>query len=229
MRVLVVEDDEGIAQGLRAHLRQLGHAADICDTVAAGWHALQSEAFDLLLLDLGLPDGDGTTLLAKLRIPRNPAALPDSKMPVIVMTARDEVSMRIKALDGGADDYVVKPFDRDELAARMRALRRRSQGRAVSRLDLDDSVTIEPDSRKVFWNGEPVELSSKEFDILLALAEARPRVLSRTQLEARTYDWDSGPGSNVVEVLIHKLRRKLGDSVIRTVRGVGYFVPGSHE
>jgi DNA-binding response OmpR family regulator len=223
MRVLVIEDDEGIAAGLRAHLAQQGCAVDLCATLAAGWAALQAEPFDLLLLDLGLPDGDGSALLRRLRaVPAG--RLPDAHLPVLVMTARDAVASRIAALDLGADDYVTKPFDAGELAARMRALRRRAAGRGTPELQLGD-VELDPSTRSARRAGVPVELSAREFDVLLALAEVRPRVLSRQQLEARLYDWDGGPDSNAIEVHVHRLRRKLGDGVIRTLRGVGYFVP----
>ena len=223
MRVLVIEDDEGIAAGLRTHLAQQGCAVDLCGTLAAGWAALQAESFDLLLLDLGLPDGDGSALLRRLRAA--PAGrLPDPHLPVLVMTARDAVASRIAALDLGADDYVTKPFDTGELAARMRALRRRAAGRATPQLRLGE-VELDPGTRSARRAGVPVELSAREFDVLLALAEVRPRVLSRQQLEARLYEWDGGPDSNAVEVHVHRLRRKLGDGVIRTLRGVGYFVP----
>lgn len=223
MRVLVIEDDAGIAEGLRAHLRQHGCVVELCATLARGWAALQAEPFDLLLLDLMLPDGDGSTLLQRLR-GTPPGRLPDPQLPVLVMTARDEVASRIAALDLGADDYVTKPFDPGELAARMRALRRRAAGRALPGLRLGD-IVIDPAARSVQRGGAPVELSAREFDVLLALAEVRPRVLSRQQLEARLYDWDGGPDSNAIEVHVHRLRRKLGEGVIRTLRGVGYFVP----
>ena len=223
MRVLVIEDDEGIAAGLRTHLAQQGCAVDLCGTLAEGWAALQAEPFDLLLLDLGLPDGDGSTLLRRLR--DAPAGRPpDPHLPVLVMTARDAVASRIAALDLGADDYVTKPFDAGELAARMRALRRRAAGRGTPGLQLGD-VELDPNTRTARRAGTPVELSAREFDVLLALAEVRPRVLSRQQLEARLYEWDGGPDSNAIEVHVHRLRRKLGDGVIRTLRGVGYFVP----
>jgi DNA-binding response OmpR family regulator len=233
MRVLVIEDDEGIAAGLRAHLAQQGCAVDLCSTLAEGWAALQAEPFDLLLLDLGLPDGDGSVLLRRLRAApagRQPDApggrLPDPHLPVLVMTARDAVASRIAALDLGADDYVTKPFDAGELAARMRALRRRAAGRGTPTLQLGE-VELDPSFRTARRAGVPVELSAREFDVLLALAEVRPRVLSRQQLEARLYEWDGGPDSNAVEVHVHRLRRKLGDGVIRTLRGVGYFVPAA--
>ncbi len=223
MRVLVVEDDEGIATGLEAHLRQLGWAVDITDSVETAWTALCVEPFDLVLLDLGLRDGDGAEVLRRLR-QAPPARLPDAATPVLVMTARDEVAARIECLDMGADDYVTKPFDPDELAARMRALRRRSVGRAQP-LVTAGALEVDPANRTVLQDGQPVELSAREFGVLLALIEVRPRVLSRPQIEARLYSWDNALDSNAVEVHVHHLRKKLGEGVIRTLRGVGYFIP----
>ena len=223
MRVLVVEDDEGIATGLQVHLRQLGWAVDMTDGVETAWTALCVEPFDLVLLDLGLRDGDGAEVLRRLR--QTPTArLPDAATPVLVMTARDQVAARIECLDMGADDYVTKPFDPDELAARMRALRRRSVGRAQA-LVTAGTLEVDPATRTVRQDGQPVELSAREFGVLLALIEVRPRVLSRPQIEARLYSWDNALDSNAVEVHVHHLRKKLGEGVIRTLRGVGYFVP----
>jgi two-component system, OmpR family, response regulator len=223
MRVLVVEDDDGIAAGLRGHLRQHGCAVDVAPGVASAWAALRAEPFDLVLLDLGLADGDGTDVLRRLR--DAPAgALPDARTPVLIMTARDEVSSRIAGLDLGADDYVTKPFDPDELAARMRALRRRAEGRARPSILCGD-LAIDPAAHTVHRAGVSIELSAREFAVLLALMEVRPRVLSRRQIEARLYNWDSALESNAIEVHVHHLRRKLGEGVIRTLRGVGYFVP----
>ncbi|MEO8023517.1 response regulator transcription factor [Polaromonas sp.] len=223
MRVLVVEDDEGIATGLQTHLRQLDWAVDMTDGVETAWTALCVEPFDLVLLDLGLRDGDGAEVLRRLRR-APPGRLPDAATPVLIMTARDQVAARIECLDMGADDYVTKPFDPDELAARMRALRRRSVGRAHPLLKAG-SLEIDPATRSVRLGGQPVELSAREFGVLLALIEVRPRVLSRPQIEARLYSWDNALDSNAVEVHVHHLRRKLGEGVIRTLRGVGYFVP----
>lgn len=223
MRVLVAEDDEGIAAGLQATLRQQGHAVDVSPTVAGGWRMLQAEPFDLMLLDLGLADGDGSELLRRLRN-APPGRSPDADMPVIIMTARDEVASRIAGLDLGADDYVTKPFHPDELAARMRALRRRAAGRAQPLLHVGP-IAIDPASRGVQRDGRTVELSAREFAVLLALVEVRPRVLSRAQIEAKLYNFDAALESNAIEVHVHHLRRKLGDGVIRTLRGVGYFVP----
>jgi two-component system OmpR family response regulator/two-component system response regulator QseB len=223
MRTLVVEDDEGIAAGLAAHLRGLGWAVDVVPGVAPAWAALTAEPFDVVLLDLGLADGDGSELLRRLRAA--PAGrLPEPNLPVLIMTARDQVASRIAGLDLGADDYVTKPFDVDELAARMRALRRRAAGRAQPTLTWGELV-IDPAARTVLRAGQPVELSAREFAVLLALMEARPRVLSRAQIETKLYDWGSALESNAIEVHVHHLRRKLGEGVIRTVRGVGYFVP----
>ncbi|MEO8151608.1 MAG: response regulator transcription factor [Rhizobacter sp.] len=223
MRVLVVEDDEGIAAGLRGHLRQQSYAVDVAGNVSHAWAALCGEHFDIVLLDLGLPDGDGHELLQRLR-QTSPGRLPDAQTPVLIMTARDEVASRIAALDCGADDYVTKPFDPDELAARMRALRRRAAGRAQPTVRCGE-VEIDPASRTVNRGGQTVELSAREFAVLLTLVEVRPRVLSRSQIEARLYDWDSTLESNAIEVHVHHLRKKLGEGVIRTLRGVGYFVP----
>jgi two-component system response regulator QseB len=223
MRVLVVEDDEGIAAGLLAHLQRQGDAVDVAASVAGAWSALRAEHFDIVLLDLGLPDGDGHQVLQRLRSAAA-GGLPDPTTPVLIMTARDEVAARIAALDRGADDYVTKPFDADELAARMRALRRRAAGRAQATVRCGN-VEIDPAAHTVQRDGQPVELSAREFAVLLALVEVRPRVLSRPQIEARLYNWEGTLESNAIEVHVHRLRKKLGDDVIRTLRGVGYFVP----
>jgi two-component system OmpR family response regulator/two-component system response regulator QseB len=223
MRVLVVEDDEGIAAGLAAHLARAGHAVDCTPAMASAWRALATEPYDVVLLDLGLADGDGTDLLRRLR--QAPAGrLPDPATPVLIMTARDHVSARIEGLDLGADDYLTKPFDPDELAARMRALTRRLAGRAQATIRYGD-LEIDPAARTVRRAGQPVELSAREFSVLLALVEARPHVLSRAQIEAKLYNWDSALESNAIEVHVHRLRRKLGEGLVRTVRGIGYYVP----
>ena len=223
MRVLVVEDDEGIAAGLRVNLQRLGWAVDVMQGVADAWAALRTEPFDLVLLDLVLVDGDGTDLLRRLRSAQA-GQLPDIHTPVLIMTGRDQVASRIEGLDLGADDYLAKPFDVDELAARMRALRRRAAGRAQPTLN-HGALKIDPAARTVLREGAPVELSAREFAVLLVLMEARPRVLSRGQIEAKLYNWESALDSNAIEVHVHHLRKKLGEDVIRTVRGVGYFVP----
>lgn len=223
MRILVVEDDKGIASGLKACLGQLGWAVDVVEGVAGALAALRAEPFDLVLLDLGLADGDGAQVLGHLRASVG-TGLPRRDTLVLIMTARDQVASRIAGLDMGADDYVTKPFDPDELAARIRALHRRSAGRAHPVLETGD-IAIDPAARTVLRAGEPVELTAREFGVLLALVEARPRVLSRQQIEATLYNFDSVLDSNAIEVHVHHLRRKLGGDVVRTMRGVGYFVP----
>ena len=225
MRILVVEDDVGIADGLQANLQQRGYAVDWCDTVAHAWAALQAEPFDAVLLDLGLPDGDGGTLLQRLRqASAAPGGLPAPDTPVLIMTARDEVQQRIAGLDAGADDYLVKPFDVDELEARLRALLRRAAGRSHPVIR-HGALEIDPAAHTVLQAGVPVELSPREFAVLLVLLESRGRVLSRQQLEARLYNWQDAIESNALEVHIHHLRRKLGSTLIHTMRGVGYFIP----
>ena len=225
MRILVVEDDPGIAAGLRLNLQQRGYAVDVADGIAAAWTALGGEVFDLVLLDLGLSDGDGVQLLQHIRNPnRRVGVWPDPLTPVLIMTARDQVGDRISGLDLGADDYLVKPFDFDELEARMRALLRRAAGRAHPHL-VHGELVVDPAARRVLRSGQVVDLTPREFTLLLLLLASRGRVLSRQQLEARLYSWDGAVGSNAVEVHIHHLRRKLGDALIQTLRGVGYFIP----
>ena len=219
----MVEDDEGIAHGLSLALRQEGWAVDVAPSVAGAWAALCAEPFEMVLLDLGLADGDGAEVLRRLRQPRT-GSLPDAATPVLIMTARDHIPSRIAGLDMGADDDVTKPFDAGELAARMRALRRRFAGRAQPVLRWG-TLEIDPAGRSVRRAGELVTLSMREFGVLMTLMEVRPRVLSRQQIETALYNWDNLLDSNAIEVHVHHLRRKLGDNVIRTMRGVGYFVP----
>jgi two-component system, OmpR family, response regulator len=229
MRILVVEDDAGIAAGLSATLQQRGYAVDVCDRLASAWSALCAESFSAVLLDLGLPDGDGGELLQRLRATAQVGAasaahLPDPATPVLILTARDQVRQRIAGLDLGADDYLVKPFDVDELEARLRALLRRSAGRAAPTLCHGD-LEVDPAARTVRRAGQLVEMSPREFSVLLVLLESRGRVLSRQQIEERLYNWQTVVESNAVEVHIHHLRRKLGNERIVTMRGVGYFIP----
>ncbi len=222
MRILVIEDDTGIALGLSVGLRQRGYAVDLVGNLADAWSALCVEPFDLVLLDLGLPDGDGRSLLERVR--SSTATLPDAHTPVLIMTARDAVASRIEGLDSGADDYVTKPFDVDELEARMRALLRRAAGRAQPLLTRGD-LSLNPATRTVHQAGQLVALSGREYAVLLALLQARGRVLSRAQIETTLYSFDQLLESNAIEVHIHHLRKKLGSQLIQTLRGVGYFVP----
>jgi two-component system response regulator QseB len=225
MRALVVEDDAGIAGGLGDSLRRAGYAVDICATLASAWGALSTDPFDVMLLDLGLPDGDGLDLLASVRrTPKRPGALPHNDMPVLIMTARDGVSDRIGGLDSGADDYIVKPFDANELLARLRAMLRRAGGRSNPLIEYGDLV-IDPAAHTVERDGQAVVLGGKEFALLLALMQAKPQVLPKSRLESALYGFGESVESNAIEVHIHHLRRKLGEALIKTVRGVGYFIP----
>jgi two-component system response regulator QseB len=217
MRVLVVEDDRMIAKGLHTALKQDGYAVDGVSDGASAAAALRSSQFDLVLLDLGLPERDGLEVLRELRA-RGDAT------PVIIVTARDDVQNRIQGLDAGADDYIIKPFDLDEVAARMRSVLRRAAGRGDPCIR-HRGVTLDPVAHTVERGGEPVILSAHEFSVLEALMQRPGTVLSRAQLEDRLYGWSDGIESNAVEVYVHGLRRKLGNDAIRTLRGVGYFVP----
>jgi two-component system, OmpR family, response regulator QseB len=217
MRVLLVEDDGMIAQGLQTALRQAGFAVDWMRDDGSAAAALKTSAFDVMLLDLGLPHRDGIDVLRELR-------KRGDKTPVIILTARDEIQHRIAGLDAGADDYVVKPFDLDEVMARMRSVLRRATGRGDSTIQHGD-LRLDLAARTIERNGAPVSLSAHEYAVLEALLQRPGAVLSRSQLEDRLYGWDEQIGSNAVEVYIHGLRRKLGSDVIRTLRGVGYFVP----
>ncbi|MCD2513367.1 response regulator [Comamonas endophytica] len=232
MRILIVEDDPGIAAGLQENLEQRGYAVDVCGNVAQAWSALCTEPFSAVLLDLGLPDQDGAALLQRLRsspeAPPGGQRLPDRATPVLIMTARDQVHQRIAGLDSGADDYLSKPFDVAELEARLRALLRRSAGRASPTITHGD-LTVDPATRTVHRAGVPVDMSPREFSVLLVLLEARGRVLSRQQLEERLYSWQTSLDSNAIEVHVHHLRRKLGNERIQTMRGVGYFIPWESE
>jgi two-component system response regulator QseB len=214
VRLLLAEDDAMIGAAVRQGLQQEGHTVDwVRDGVAADT-ALRANSYDLLLLDLGLPRRDGLEVLATLR---QAGVL----LPVIVITARDRVGDRIRGLDLGADDYLVKPFDLDELAARIRSVARRAAGRAEPRQTYG-AVTLDPATREVRRDGAPVVLSARELAILEALLERPQAVLSRAQLEERLYGWDEEVASNAVEVHVHHLRRKLGERFIRTLRGLGY-------
>jgi two-component system response regulator QseB len=217
MRLLLAEDDPMIGKSVQIGLKREGYAVDWVQDGVAAELALAGGVYELLLLDLGLPRRSGLDILAGLRAKKNP-------IPVLILTAQDAVADRVKGLDAGADDYLVKPFDLDELTARIRALLRRRGGRAEPVIE-HGALRVDPVGHEVFLNGEPVALSAREFALLRALLERPGAPLSRKQLEDRIYGWGEEVESNTVEVYIHALRRKLGAEWILNVRGVGYLLP----
>ena len=218
MRLLLVEDDPMIGEALLELLRAEQHyAVDWVRDGAMADTALLSQTYDLVLLDLGLPKRDGLEVLRALRQRRD-------RVPVLVATARDAVADRVAGLDAGADDYVLKPYDLDELLARIRALLRRAAGRAEPVYE-HMGVSINPATREVTVAGQPVVLSAREWAVLEPLLARPGMVLSRAQLEEKLYSWKDEISSNAVEVYVHGLRKKLGAEFIRNVRGVGYMVP----
>ena len=216
MRILLAEDDPLLGDGLQAGLRQLGFQVDWVRDGEAAERELRAQAYAVAVLDLGLPRKDGLAVLAAIRLAR-------IATPVLVLTARDAVPDRICGLNIGADDYVVKPVDLHELAARLRALVRRAHGQPRESLTAQE-VVLDPAARSVQQSGEAVTLSTREFDLLQAFMLNADRVLSREQLEQQLYSWGKEVESNAVEVHIHNLRRKLGPALIQTVRGVGYML-----
>lgn len=216
MRLLLVEDDPMIGESIRTGLRNDGFTIDWARDARQAEAVLGSEPYTLLLLDLGLPDKSGLDLLRDLRRRVDP-------LPVLIMTARDAVSDRVNGLDMGADDYLVKPFDLDELAARIRALLRRHAGRAEPLL-VHGALVVNPATREVLHQGRSVSLSAREFAVLRVLMERPGAILSRAQIEEQIYGWHEEVDSNVLEVHIHHLRRKLGASAILNVRGLGYLM-----
>ncbi|MDF9619191.1 response regulator [Pseudomonas entomophila] len=217
MRVLLVEDDTMIAQALRAALETAGYAVDWVDDGLAAEAALRTHHYDQVLLDLGLPGQDGLQLLQHLRAADNP-------VPLLIITARPGLEDRLNGLDGGADDFLQKPFEMAELLARMRAVMRRKGGRAAPELG-NGTVTLDPAAKCArVLDQEAIQLSSREFALLQALLVRPGAILSRAELEDRLYGWGNEVESNAVEFLIHGLRRKLGKDVIRNVRGLGWMV-----
>ena len=216
MRILLVEDDELLGGGVRDALERARYAAAWVTDGRQALAALRAGAFDLVILDLGLPGMDGLEVLRNLRAG-------GGATPVLVLTARDTAAQRVAGLDAGADDYLVKPFDVDELLARVRALQRRGRGAAVNVIE-HGPLRLDPASFSVTCEGRSVALQRREFMLLQKLLESPGQVLSRAQLEESVYGWDGGVESNSLDVHIHRLRRKLYPEVIRTVRGVGYVV-----
>ena len=218
MRLLLVEDDPMIGSAARRGLMQAGFTVDWVTDGRSAQAAIANAVYDALLLDLGLPQVDGLTLLQQLRARHD-------TLPVLVISARDAVRQRVAGLDAGADDYLAKPFDLDELVARISALLRRRAGAASSVMTVGD-LTLDPVHRSITLRGDDVRLTAKEFALLETLMRRPGAVLSRERLEESIYGWGEEIGSNAVEVHLHNLRRKLGTDVVRNVRGVGYRIAG---
>ena len=215
MRLLVIEDDPLLGDALAAGLRQLGHRVDWFVDGATADAALAGAAYDAVTLDLGLPGTDGMTWLERWR-------KSGRTEPILILTARDAVAQRIAGLDAGADDYLVKPISVDELAARLRAIGRRTAGRAQAQWR-HGALAYDPATREVQWQGTKVELTARECTLLEVFLSHPHRVLSKALLQQKLYDWSGGePESNALEVHIHHLRRKIQPGIVRTVRGVGY-------
>ncbi|HEX9173973.1 MAG TPA: response regulator [Telluria sp.] len=217
MRILLAEDDALLGDGLRSGLRQRGFQVDWVRSGDVAERELRGQPYEAAVLDLGLPQMDGMEVLAAVR--RAGICL-----PVLVLTARDAIPDRIRGLDAGADDYVIKPVDLEELAARLRALVRRAHGKSQENLAVGD-IVLDAAGRVVRKAGVAITLSGREFDLLHIFLLNAGRVLSREQLEQHLYSWGQEVESNAVEVHIHNLRRKLGQALIQTVRGVGYILP----
>ena len=216
MRLLLVEDDALLGDGIRNGFKQQDFAVEWLRDGESAVHSLLHEHYDVVVLDLGLPKKHGLDVLREIRAK-------GVKLPVLILTAQDAVEDRIAGLDAGADDYLVKPFDLDELYARIRALLRRSSGRADPKI-IHGEIEIDPAAHQVMLAGNVVELSRREYAVLLELLQNRGRVLSRTRLEEGLYELSEQIESNTVEVHVHHLRKKLGVELIRTIRGVGYMI-----
>lgn len=216
MRLLLVEDDVALGEGIHQALSREGYTVDWVKDGASALHALLSEVFDLAILDLGLPRLDGLAVLRRLRES-------GSALPVLILTARDATEDRIAGLDAGADDYLIKPFDLSELKARLRALLRRSAGRA--RVTIEHAgIRLDPTTQQVSYKDDPVALTPKEYQLLYELLSPPGRVMTRERLMQLLYGWNEEAESNTLEVHIHHLRKKFSSELIRTVRGVGYLV-----
>jgi two-component system response regulator QseB len=214
MRVLIVEDDRLLGDGIASGLRSSGFVVDWVTDAAVADRAVQSAPYDAVILDLGLPARDGLSLLAQWRSR-------GSTTPVLILTARDALPSRVAGLDAGADDYLVKPVALEELAARLRAVARRARGRPEA-VWKHGPLDYRPASRAATWRGRPVDLTPREAMVLELLLANPGRVMTKSRIEASLYGWDEEAGSNVLEVHVHNLRRKIAPSIVRTVRGVGY-------
>ena len=216
MRVLLAEDDDLLGDGLKTGLKQEGYTVDWVKDGQSAENARLDNEFDLVVLDLGLPKKAGLEVLKQLRNS-------GKHIPVLILTARDSVQDRVTGLDSGADDYLVKPFDLEELCARLRVLQRRTAGRSAPVI-IHGGISLDPAAHKVLLNGDAINLSMREFVLLQHLMENIGRVIPRARLEEKLYGWDAEVESNSLEVFIHHLRKKLGTDFIRTVRGVGYMI-----
>lgn len=216
MRILLVEDDPLLASGLQVALKQANYLVEHVSDGQMALSALESHGFDLVILDLGLPKVDGIEVLRTVR------ARPDHT-PVLILSARDSAAHRVQGLDLGADDYLIKPFDLDELKARLRVLERRRTGTSTNVLQLGE-LAIDLNAMRVTWEGRAVELQPYEFKLLRKLAESPSQIFSREQLEEALYGWGEGVESNAINVYVHNLRKKIAPHIIRTVRGIGFVI-----
>ena len=216
MRLLLIEDDKILGDGLRAGLTMEGYAVDWLSNGSDAGHALQNQTYELVVLDLNLPGRPGIEILRDMRKRK-------IRTPVLILTARDTIPDRIKGLDSGADDFVVKPFDLEEICARLRALHRRQHGQSQPKIDHKE-LSLDPASRAVTYKKTSVQLSQREFEVLKFLLENRGKVISRARIEDTLYPWNEEIESNAIEVHIHHLRKKITPAFIRTVRGVGYII-----
>ncbi len=216
MQVLLVEDDQSLAAGLCKALRNEGFVTNHVAAGKAALHAVSTEPPDIVVLDLGLPDMDGLDVLKRIRDS-------GSQVPVLILTARASIDARVSGLDGGADDYLSKPFEIPELIARLRVIERRLSTTQDSTIEVGE-VTLDTLSRQVACKGEPVELARREYTVLKSLLENCGKIQTREQLESRLYSWGEEVSSNAIEVHVHHLRKKFGSDFIKTVRGVGYTV-----
>jgi len=216
VRLLLIEDDIALGDGVHQALSREGYTVDWLKDGSSALHSLLTEAFDLAVLDLGLPRMDGLDVLRRLR-------QSGATLPVLILTARDATEDRIAGLDAGADDYLIKPFDLAELKARLRALLRRSAGRARILIE-HAGITLDPSTQQVTYHGNPVALTPKEYQLLYELLSPPGRVMTRERLITLLYGWNEEAESNTLEVHIHHLRKKFSADLIRTIRGVGYLV-----
>jgi len=217
MRVLLIEDDQMIGEAVQGALKDVSYAVDWINNGQTALDVLAYQHYDMILLDLGLPGKDGLFVLKAIRAKNNP-------VPLLIISARDNVEDKVRGLDGGADDYLLKPFEITELLARMRAVLRR-KGSMAATLLTNGIVTLDPVTHEaVANNGKPIQLSKREFALLQALLIRPDAILSRSELEERIYGWDEEVESNAVEFLIHALRKKLGSAAIKNIRGAGWMV-----